>query len=164
MNKLNIREKIAFIIFLVLTLIIIASIWHFTSQNGVLTNVNSGKIVKAIENIASKLCNSDHANVLKYSDLNHFIRKIAHFSEYMLLGSSICVLLSLLLKRIKTALATTLSICLLLSSLDEFRQLFISGRNAQLKDILIDLSGAVAGIIITRILFLKFIKCSNTNR
>lgn len=157
MNELNSREKAVFIISMVLALIIIASIWYFTSQDGVITNVNSGKIVNVIENIVSKICNSDNRNVLQYSRLNHFIRKTAHFMEYMLLGASVCVLFSLLLKRIKVVLAASLGICSLISSLDEFRQLFVPGRNAQLKDIFIDMAGAAAGIIIARVLFEKII-------
>ncbi len=161
MNKLNSREKAAFIIFLVLALTIIVSIWFFTSQNGIMTNVTSGKLVRFIENIASKLCNSGNGNVLRYSSLNVFIRKTAHFTEYMLLGASVCVLHSLLVKRIKASMAASLVICLILSSIDEFRQLFIAGRNAQLKDILIDIAGAAAGIIIARKIFEKNSSCCN---
>lgn len=157
MNKLNGREKAAFIIFSALALIIIASICFFTSQDGVLTNVTSGKIVVLIEKIASKLCNSDNRNVLQYSKLNLFIRKTAHFTEYMLLGASVCVLFSLIFKRIKASLTASLEICLLISSIDEFRQLFVPGRNAQLKDVLLDMAGAAAGIIIARVLFEKFL-------
>lgn len=155
MNRLNSREKAVFIIFSALVLTIIVLICFFTSQDGVLTNVTSGKIVLLIENIASKLCNSDNRNILQYSKLNLFIRKTAHFMEYMLLGASVCVLLSLLFKRIKVVLTASLGICLLIASLDEIRQLFVPGRNAQLKDVLLDMAGAAAGIIIVQVLFEK---------
>ena len=76
-----------------------------------------------------------------------FIRKIAHFCVYMLLG----FLWYLLLKvgyTIKDGTAVYLStmVCALYAASDEVHQLFVPGRSGMIKDVFIDTSGAVCGI------------------
>ena len=43
-------------------------------------------------------------------------------------------------------IALALVICVLFAMLDEFHQLFVPGRGAQVKDVIIDTTGAIVGI------------------
>lgn len=79
-------------------------------------------------------------NINNLELLSFIVRKIAHFSEYLILGILIynyCLRLDL----------STL-LCLLYALSDEIHQIFIPGRSCQIRDIIIDLLGAIFGILI----------------
>ena len=75
-----------------------------------------------------------------------FIRKLAHFTEFMILG--------ILIKTnyMEYCKKNTFLVPLLLSAAyavsDEFHQLFVEGRFCSVKDMLIDTSGAFLGILV----------------
>lgn len=77
-----------------------------------------------------------------------YVRKLAHFSEYAMLG--LCLALPLYAYRIRgrRLLLTAQVICGLYAVSDEFHQSFIPGRTPQLRDVLIDSAGALVGILI----------------
>ena len=79
--------------------------------------------------------------------LLHFIvRKLAHFSEYALLGAALRQFLwtfPLKFPGLPAWLAATLY-----AVLDEWHQTFVSGRAGQLRDICIDSAGALFGILV----------------
>ena len=84
-------------------------------------------------------------NSLKQIDL--LIRKGSHFFEYLVLSL-------LLLKTFegygikpKQSVGYVLLICLLIANLDEFYQSFVPGRNALVRDSLIDFGGAFMGML-----------------
>nr|WP_242829329.1 VanZ family protein [Butyrivibrio sp. WCD3002] len=86
------------------------------------------------------------------TDYQHYIRKAAHFSEYLLLAITVAFPLYVYgLRGIPLVLVAGM-ICVGYACLDEYHQSFISGRSPQKKDVLIDSCGALLGIIITRIL------------
>ncbi|HLQ82308.1 MAG TPA: VanZ family protein [Pseudogracilibacillus sp.] len=82
-------------------------------------------------------------------NLHSLIRKSIHFFVYTIL--SVLVYLAYQGRR---AVLFTLSVCLLYAITDEFHQLFIPGRSGEIRDVLIDFSGAVFGIILVK-LFMK---------
>ena len=77
--------------------------------------------------------------------LHHAARKLAHFTEYLILS----VLLYRALRGGRRWDARAAGIALALAGLwaigDEFHQLFVAGRTAAATDCLIDVSGAAAG-------------------
>lgn len=83
------------------------------------------------------------------------IRKMAHFTEYFVLGILIINLLKDF-KIQKVFIVSALS-CLLYATLDEFHQLFISNRSGSIIDVIIDFLGALAGLFIYYII-LKYKK------
>lgn len=89
--------------------------------------------------------------VFEVEYIHHIVRKLAHFTIYLILG----VLVSYLLKvgKVKEWKVIILAVicCLLFAISDETLQLFIYGRGAQLTDVLIDIAGASLGIIIVYI-------------
>ena len=90
-------------------------------------------------------------------ELFHLIlRKCAHFTEFMILG----VLSSVALKYMHVGYRSIIGLgyCVLIASLDETLQLFVSGRAGSVQDVLIDGSGALVGVLVVFICF-KVIKC-----
>ncbi len=81
--------------------------------------------------------------------LHSMIRKSIHFFVYAML--SVLVYLAYQGRR---AVLFTLSVCLLYAISDEIHQLFIPGRSGEIRDVLIDFSGAIFGIILVK-LFMK---------
>ena len=74
------------------------------------------------------------------------IRKIAHFSEYMVLGI-IAYLHVKDYRKDKTYILPIIFSCLYATS-DELHQYFVPGRACTLKDICIDSCGAILGILL----------------
>ncbi len=85
--------------------------------------------------------------------LHLMIRKSAHFFAYAILA-----MLIFYAYKGKRAIFTTLTICLLYAISDEVHQLFIPGRSGDIRDVLIDLTGALFGIIVIKLI--KLIKRS----
>lgn len=73
-----------------------------------------------------------------------FIRKCAHFTEYLILG--VFSTLTLLQTEWKRKCAVGIGFCAGVAMLDETLQLFVSGRTGKVLDVLIDSVGAMVGI------------------
>ena len=88
--------------------------------------------------------------------LSHFVRKTAHFAEYAILGA--LVLLSMLLFRLpkRSLYFLSLPLCAFCAAADEGIQSFAPGRSPELADVLIDVAGAAAGILLTAALYAFF--------
>lgn len=72
------------------------------------------------------------------------IRKIAHITEYLILGILVFGFVNEF--KIDRKIIISLLICLIFSSLDEFHQLFIPGRTGKILDVFIDMIGVLLGI------------------
>ena len=77
----------------------------------------------------------------------HLLRKLAHFTEFMLLGAETLLLSREYGKRGARAALTMLMCCNLCAFFDETIQIF-SGRGPDVRDIWIDTFGAAAGILL----------------
>jgi VanZ family protein len=102
------------------------------------------KVVETVENVTPK-------TELNLDSLNHIVRKNAHFFIYLALA--IWVQIALSKNRIigYKRLLLVIGICVLYASSDEYHQLFVAGRGAQVKDVFIDSAGAIVGIVVYRI-------------
>ena len=140
-------------IFITITLIWTAVIFSFSLQSGEVSGDLSGSVLEVLLGFFMP-------GVLESPEkleLFHLIlRKCAHFTEFMILG----VLSSITLKHMKVGYKSIIGLgyCVLIASLDETLQLFVSGRVGRVQDVMIDSAGALAGIVIAFIFF-KFIKC-----
>ena len=79
-------------------------------------------------------------NIYNLELLSLTVRKLAHFSEYLILG---ILIYNYCLRFDLSAL-----ICLFYAISDEIHQIFTPGRSCQIMDVIIDLLGAICGIII----------------
>lgn len=98
-------------------------------------------------------------NLISLSTLIFLVRKTAHFTEYAILGSLFFLnLRNTPLGLIKHPLATSILFSFLYACTDEIHQIFVPGRSAQFRDILIDTLGASFGIAITYLTIKFFAK------
>lgn len=122
-----------------LTFAVMAVIFSFSAQNSAASDeVSEGLLTRILQ-------------FLPFEISNRFLRKLAHFSEYALLGAvSFC---AVSLTRRKPAYFSPLLFSALYAATDEIHQLFVPGRSGRAFDVLIDSSGAAAGIIFAVLLF-----------
>ena len=87
---------------------------------------------------------------LPYEWVTHFlVRKAAHFTEYMVLGVIAMQAFRPHRSTSAAAVLVTALVLVLIPSIDETIQLFVGGRAGQVTDVLLDCSGALAGVLLT---------------
>lgn len=132
------------------TLILCLLIFFFSSQTAAESSGTSSRLITWI----LTLKNPHFAELpqkqqrAQIQQLQFITRKGAHFSVYTLLG--ICLVPPLTLyagKRGHAALAAWL-FCVAYAVSDELHQYFIPGRSCEIRDFLIDVSGALLGVLI----------------
>lgn len=79
------------------------------------------------------------------SDMNHYIRKTAHFTEYFVQALLLCNAFRSDRTDRGDSHACILFLSLMTAVLDEYIQLFSPGRSGQVTDILLDFSGGFSG-------------------
>lgn len=118
------------------------------TQNNTGTNDNQDEKSETVPPKPQKEWFGIHRN-----NFSQFIRKIAHFMMFSILGmlsccTGLCEFGKTKLKPLLKCTAIASSICILYAIFDEIHQLFVKGRSAELRDILIDSAGSVLGILI----------------
>lgn len=147
-------SAVRFAVFLTLSVTVMAVIFVFSAQDGEQSSISSGFVSDLLRRVLSPVM-PDSALVftLKY------IRKIAHVSIYFLLGlftSLSAAELSRRIGRLPLCIFAAWLVCVLYAVSDEFHQSFTAGREASLRDVLIDSAGALVSVLITGII--SFVK------
>lgn len=126
--------------------LIVFFIWDNSMQNGGSSDGFSIFFAEAFAPIVNKL--GFHGNIWT---LNRIVRKLAHLTEFTILGS----VLYTILRRYITygTVIKTIALGILIASLDEFIQLFSPGRSSQLSDILIDTIGVILGLLLVKLVY-----------
>ena len=141
----------------VAVILCMAAIFLFSHQPAEKSDNLSKGITKTIVEKVEKVSPEKEFNLRK---ANQVVRKNAHFFIYLALGA----LLLKALNRSKVYGLRAITFALILSVLfaisDEFHQLFVPGRGAQVSDVLIDSAGAITGIV----LYLLIHKIKKTSR
>lgn len=146
-----------FSLYLIFTILCMFLIFNFSNKNAAKSNSTSKTLINNGIIVYEKVFHKDLDNEKIIKKLNYPVRKVAHYSIYFILG--ILIYNFLLTTNLKRKELISILICFLYATLDEFHQLFISGRTGQLKDILIDTSGALTAIILLR--YIKKVKLKN---
>lgn len=151
--------KVVKICFLVLWM---ALIFSFSNQK----DVDSSKISDGfIDRTVVKIYKVFNENITKEKEneiiekYTYPIRKLAHYTLYFVLG----ILSFLVVKDYsinKKLIIYSLLICFLYACSDEFHQLFVIGRSASIKDVIIDTFGSFCSISIFYIFNKKISKKS----
>lgn len=124
-------------LFKLLSIVVMGIIFWFSNQNGEESLKQSNFILQYLKEI------------LEVFNLD--VRKLAHFTIYLILGSCYFLSFKTLDKRAATM---SLGLVFLYACTDEFHQGFIPGRGPSFKDVLIDTFGGFLGII--SLLLLRF--------
>ena len=133
------------ILYIVLCLIVFF-IWDNSLQNGGTSDGFSLIFAKWIAPIANKL--GFYGNIWA---LNRIIRKLAHLTEFTILGGVLYVVLHRYIEY--GTVVKTIVVGIVIASLDEFIQLFSLGRSSQLSDVLIDTIGIIIGISVVKLAY-----------
>mgnify|MGYP004574907529 FL=1 len=133
------------ILYIVLCLIVFF-IWDNSLQNGGTSDGFSLIFAKWIAPIANKL--GFYGNIWA---LNRIIRKLAHLTEFTILGGVLYVVLRRYIEY--GTVVKTIVVGIVIASLDEFIQLFSLGRSSQLSDVLIDTVGIIIGISVVKLTY-----------
>ena len=139
----------------VLTLLWTSFIFSMSLQVGEDSGRLSGGVLNIILDIISPLWENIFGpitdNGIKL--FHHFIRKAAHFTEFMVLGV-LALSTALNFEKLRFKWLVALSYGLLIASFDETLQLFVEGRAGTVTDVCIDFCGVLTGVMLI-ILFLK---------
>lgn len=133
------------ILYIVLCLIVF-SIWDNSLQNGGNSDGFSLIFAEWLTPVAHKL--GFHGNIWA---LNRVVRKLAHLTEFTILGGILYVILRRYIEY--GTVVKTIGVGIVIASLDEFIQLFSLGRSSQLSDVLIDTVGIIIGISVVKLTY-----------
>ena len=126
-------------LYMCMTLLWVFVIFSFSLQNGEESGQLSGGIVSWVVETFSL------TRFMEIDTIHFLIRKMAHFTEYFILGTF--VLLTLLQTKFSKKGLIGILFCMMIASCDETIQLFVGGRAGQLKDVLLDSTGSLCGIL-----------------
>ena len=116
--------------------------------NSSLPATESGKLSGFVAQFVAQL--SQLLDTLK-GDVEHTIRKLAHFLEFACLGLLWCKTFASFRVSNRTSTGYILLLCLLTAVTDEYIQLFSLGREGRVMDVLLDFSGAACAWLWYRI-------------
>lgn len=145
-------KKIISIVSLILWMIVIFS---FSSADANKSTSTSDKVITTMIEIKDKITNNETPNNEKeiiVKNSSFYIRKLAHITEYLILGF---LMFNLLKQYSVTNIYYAIGLSILYSCTDEFHQLFISGRSGSIRDVLIDSIGILIGTYLYKLLFIK---------
>ena len=145
-------KKTISIVSLILWMIVIFS---FSSADANKSTGTSDKVITTMIEIKDKITNNETPNNEKeiiVKNSSFYIRKIAHITEYLILGF---LIFNLLKQYSVTNIYYAIGLSILYSCTDEFHQLFISGRSGSIRDVLIDSIGILIGTYLYKLLFIK---------
>lgn len=123
-------------------------IFYMSNQPGDVSSKQSGLVLKLFQVLGIDL-NKELGELATF-----IVRKTAHFTEYFILYLLTINVMQYYFN-IKNAILYSLIFSILYACTDEIHQYFIPGRAMAFKDILIDSSGALTAMIITKIISKK---------
>lgn len=126
-------------------LLCLAFIFALSHQPAAVSNHLSTGITEVVVKYIEKVAPRAEFDAIS---VNRAIRKMAHFAAYFALALLLMFTLGRRGMCVDRAAGLTLLLCVLYAALDEFHQLYVPGRGAQVKDVLIDGAGAGAVILL----------------
>lgn len=149
------KERIKIIISWQLVIIWLIIIFMFSNMDTIKSNGTSKEMINKVVETTIETSNNigiieetpteeEKQNIV--NNLNLPLRKIMHFTEYLIL--SLLLLYALTKTNIKNKYFITIIICFIYAITDEYHQTFIDGRTGQFIDVLIDTAGSILGLII----------------
>ena len=145
-------EKHSILLSLLLVIAVMVMIFCFSAQTGEESGAMSGRLTTWALNLVipdfENLTPEKQENIL--SAVGFMVRKLAHFSEYALLGFSLMLHIAQVQKKITVRLPWLWAwgIGTLYAASDEFHQGFVAGRGPSVVDVAIDSAGVVVGVFL----------------
>ena len=136
----RILDKLKLIVYICLTILWILVIFSFSMQSGEESSQVSGGFISTVLGV---FLPDDFTYM---AELEFVVRKLAHYTEYMVLGILMC--LTLREAKIPKQMIIGFIICIVIASCDETIQLFSGGRSGKIADVILDGIGAFAGLFL----------------
>lgn len=140
-------------------------IFLFSAQTGDASSDLSGNFIRFLAGLFVEdfeiLDTFAQENVIQ--NFSYPIRKIAHFSEYLILGVLIFSAVKSHGRSNRFAVSVSIFGSFIYAVTDEIHQFFVPERACQFTDVLIDTSGAIAGVLICLALIQINRKCKMQN-
>lgn len=136
-------------IFGILTLLWMGFIFMMSRENGESSAEISGNITGFLQKLFFKEWNglSDADFAMSMHALQYFLRKAAHFTEYLILGGLLTGFLIQFKKHKMSVFVYSWCLGTLYAVTDELHQMFVADRACQVFDICIDSAGVLLGIL-----------------
>lgn len=147
--------------FLVLVWMLV--IFMFSSSDGASSSATSGYLTNKVIEVFTGVTPSDKEyNEIK-SNVSFIVRKVAHFTEYFILGLLLMNMMFIL--DIKSnRIIYSIMIVILYAISDELHQMLVDGRNGYIGDVLLDSSGGMFAIYLYhRLIMMRFNYEKGTN-
>lgn len=145
-------SKYSLVLSLLLVLAVMVMIFCFSAQNGQQSGAMSGRITTWVLNLVIPEFSefSPEKQDAIRSTVGLIIRKLAHFSEYALLGFSLLLHIHQIEKKtlVRLPWLWAWGIGTLYAASDEFHQGFVAGRGPSVVDVMIDSAGVIAGVLV----------------
>ena len=126
-------------------------IFGFSNQDAEQSSSVSRQVTETVTKDVKKIQKLEPTEKEKVlSQIEHIIRKIAHFSLYTVVGILIMSLMSTYNIKQKTRYKASLSTGIIYAISDEIHQSFTPGRSPMVGDVFIDTCGVIFGIIIVK--------------
>lgn len=126
-------------------------IFSFSAQDGETSSSLSGRITSEVVNLISSVSGgmSEETQFGLNSILEPIIRKLAHFSEYGVMG---VLVFTIWCQWISKPIILSLPWVFISAALDEWHQTFVPGRDGNIVDVGIDTLGGICGFLVCIIL------------
>lgn len=145
MKNVSMKQVIGLLLIIIWMLII----FLFSNQQGNASSVTSNKVTKEIIEIipSTKHLEENQKNEI-VKKVNPIMRKIAHYTIYLVGGILIMFFISTIVQSEKRGVLYSALIGLIYAITDEIHQMFMDGRTAKITDVFIDTLGVITGIVI----------------
>ena len=141
------QEKCKKIIYLILIIIWMTTVFVFSNQNGDKSQGTSKKVTKIIVQVFTQNQNITEEQTIKIvENTDYAVRKLAHFSIYALGGILIYHYINTFNLKNKKKIIISIVAGVLYATFDEIHQYFVSDRSAKILDVCIDSLGVITGI------------------
>lgn len=145
-------EKHSVVLSLLLVIAVMVMIFCFSAQTGEESGAMSGRLTTWVLNLIIpdfENFSPERQEAIR-SMVGLLVRKLAHFSEYALLGFSLMLHITQVQKKITVRLPWLWAwgIGTLYAATDEFHQGFVAGRGPSVVDVTIDSAGVIAGLLL----------------
>lgn len=154
------KKSIRFIAF-AFSLAIMVFVFIMSAQNATESSATSGSFIRFLAPLLNgKFDIMSEAEQIAYiSSLQHFVRKAAHFSVYTALGFFLSIgTFTFSIEKIYLRAAIGFAVGAMYAVCDEIHQSFIPGRSGELRDVLIDSSGVLLGVLLITVIYFLYKK------
>jgi VanZ family protein len=150
MERTGLQRTWVRILLTVLTLAVMGMIFFFSTETAEQSDETSGYFTRQVIDVLYP----DYAKYEKkqqqslYDSIQTVIRKMAHYTEFAILGFLMRLCLESWFGKRKWLTPVSWGLSTLYASTDEMHQILIDGRSGQWTDILLDSAGVLSGVLI----------------